>query len=47
MTLPPWTQVIVAQLTAFGLKLLGAVVVWIVSRARATRPPSSSSRFAA
>ena len=32
MELPPWTQVIVAQLTTFGLKLLDAIVVWIVGR---------------
>lgn len=32
MTLSPWTEVLVAQLMAFGLKLLGAVVVWIVGR---------------
>ena len=32
MTLPPWTDVLVAQLVAFGLKLLGAVVVWIIGR---------------
>src|SRR5690348_9358961 len=32
MTLPPWTQVLVAQLTSFGLKLLGAIVIWIVGR---------------
>jgi small conductance mechanosensitive channel len=25
MTLPPWTEVLVAQLTTFGLKLLGAI----------------------
>src|SRR5262245_830684 len=32
MTLPPWTQVLVAQLTSFGLKLLGAIAVWIIGR---------------
>ena len=32
MALPPWMQVVVAQLTTFGLKLLGAVAVWIVGR---------------
>jgi small conductance mechanosensitive channel len=32
MNLPPWTAVLVAQLTAFGLKLLGAVAIWIVGR---------------
>jgi len=32
MELPPWTQVLVAQLTTFGLKLLGAIVVWTVGR---------------
>jgi small conductance mechanosensitive channel len=32
MELPPWTQVLVAQLTTFGLKLLGAIVIWIVGR---------------
>jgi len=32
MTIPPWTDVLIAQLTAFGLKLLGAIVVWIVGR---------------
>jgi small conductance mechanosensitive channel len=32
MELPPWTQVLVAHLTAFGLKLLGASAVWIVGR---------------
>src|SRR5262245_19293974 len=28
----PWLQVLVAQLTTFGLKLLGAIAVWIVGR---------------
>jgi small conductance mechanosensitive channel len=32
MNLPPWSAVLVAQLTTFGLKLLGAIVVWIVGR---------------
>ena len=32
MDLPPWATVLVAQLTTFGLKLLGAIVVWIVGR---------------
>lgn len=32
MTLPPWTQVAVAQLTTFGLRLLGAIAVWIIGR---------------
>ncbi len=32
MELPPWTQVIVAQLTTFGLKALGAIAVWIIGR---------------
>jgi small conductance mechanosensitive channel len=32
MQLPAWTQLLVAQLTTFGLKLLGAIVVWIVGR---------------
>src|SRR5262249_41809791 len=32
MELSPWMQVLVAQLTTFGLKLLGAIVVWIVGR---------------
>src|SRR5215831_7636059 len=32
MELPPWAQVVVAQLTAFGLKLLGALAVWIIGR---------------
>ncbi len=32
MTLPPWTQVAVAQLTTFGLKLLGAIAIWIIGR---------------
>src|SRR5262249_19048636 len=29
---PPWMQVAVAQLTTFGLKLLGAIAVWIIGR---------------
>ena len=32
MALPPWTQVVTAQLTTFGLKFLGAIVVWIAGR---------------
>ncbi len=32
MDLPPWAAGVVAQLTAFGLKLLGAVAVWIIGR---------------
>ncbi|HSV05002.1 MAG TPA: mechanosensitive ion channel family protein, partial [Candidatus Binatus sp.] len=32
MELSPWMQVLVAQLTTFGLKLLGAIAVWIVGR---------------
>jgi small conductance mechanosensitive channel len=32
MELPPWTQVLVAHLTTFGLKLLGALAVWIIGR---------------
>jgi hypothetical protein len=32
MELPPWMQLLTAQLTSFGLKLLGAIVVWIVGR---------------
>src|SRR5215831_15786603 len=32
MELPPWLQVVVAQLTTFGLKLLGALAVWIIGR---------------
>ena len=32
MTVPPWGQATIAQLTTFGLKLVGAVVVWIVGR---------------
>jgi small conductance mechanosensitive channel len=32
MTLPPWTEVLVAQLTTFGLKVLGAIAVWIIGR---------------
>ena len=32
MTLPPWTQVLVTELTAFGLKLLGAIAVWVIGR---------------
>src|SRR5262245_19142492 len=32
MNLPPWGEVVVAQLTAFGLKLLGAIAVWIIGR---------------
>ena len=32
MELAPWMQVIVAQLTNFGLKLLGAIAVWIIGR---------------
>src|SRR5215470_3964378 len=31
VTLPP-TDVAVATLTAFGLKLLGAIVVWVIGR---------------
>ena len=31
MTLPP-TQMLVAELTTFGLKLLGAIAVWIIGR---------------
>jgi len=30
--LPPWAAVVVAQLTTFGLKLLGAIAVWIIGR---------------
>ena len=32
MPRPEWTDVAVAQLTTFGLKLLGAIAVWIVGR---------------
>jgi small conductance mechanosensitive channel len=32
MTLPPWTQALVAELTTFGLKILGAIAVWIIGR---------------
>jgi len=32
MELPPWGQVVVAQLTTFGLKILGAIAVWIIGR---------------
>jgi hypothetical protein len=32
MNLPPWTQVAVANLTTFGLKLLGSIAVWIIGR---------------
>lgn len=32
MTLPLWSAVVLAQPTAFGLKLLGAIAVWIVGR---------------
>ena len=32
MDLPPWMQVLTAQLTTFGLKLAGAVVIWIIGR---------------
>jgi small conductance mechanosensitive channel len=32
MELPPWTQVLVANLTTFGLRLLGAIAVWIIGR---------------
>ena len=32
MTLPPWTEVAIAQLTTFGLKLLGAIAVWLIGR---------------
>src|SRR5262245_46205407 len=32
MERPAWLTVLVAQLTTFGLKLLGAIVVWIVGR---------------
>src|SRR5262245_27455395 len=32
MELSPWMQVLVAQLTTFGLKLLGAIAVWIIGR---------------
>src|SRR5215467_599070 len=32
MEVPPWAAVLTAQLVSFGLKLLGAVVVWIVGR---------------
>ena len=32
MELPPWMQVLVAQLTTFGLKVLGAIAVWIIGR---------------
>jgi small conductance mechanosensitive channel len=32
MELPPWTEVPVAQLTTFGLKILGAIAVWIIGR---------------
>ena len=29
MELPPWALLVVGQLMTFGLKLLGAVAVWI------------------
>ena len=32
MNPPPWTQVAVGNLTTFGLKLLGAIAVWIIGR---------------
>ena len=32
MELPPWTQVVVAQMATFGFKLLGAIAVWIIGR---------------
>jgi small conductance mechanosensitive channel len=32
MELPPWTQALFAQLSWFGLKLLGALALWIVGR---------------
>ena len=32
MDLPPWTQVVFAQLANFGLKMLGAIAVWIIGR---------------
>jgi small conductance mechanosensitive channel len=32
MTLPAWTETLVAQLTTFGLKLLGAIAVWLIGR---------------
>ena len=32
MELPPWMQVVTAQLATFGLKLLGALAVWIIGR---------------
>jgi hypothetical protein len=39
MTLPPWTQVAIGQVTTFGLMILGAIAVWIIGR-RLTRWPS-------
>ena len=32
MNLPPWTQVAIGTLTTFGLKLVGAIVVWLIGR---------------
>jgi hypothetical protein len=32
MTLPPWTQVLITQLTTFGLKILGAIAVCLIGR---------------
>jgi hypothetical protein len=32
MTLPPWTQVLITQLTTLGLKILGAIAVWLLGR---------------
>ena len=32
MTFPPWTQVLFAQLSTFGLKILGAIAVWVIGR---------------
>src|SRR5690242_13419105 len=30
--LPPWALVVVTQLATFGLKILGAIAVWIIGR---------------
>jgi small conductance mechanosensitive channel len=32
MNLPPWSQLVIAQITTFGLKILGALAVWIIGR---------------
>jgi small conductance mechanosensitive channel len=32
MSLPPWTDTVVAQITTFGLKVVGAIAVWVVGR---------------